>query len=371
MTISDIEIKNFRNYEDETLQFCPEINVLYGDNAQGKTNILEAIYICVFGKSFRSVKDNEIISYGKNEYRITLNLKYGNNSNSIRVIYNRESNKKSIYINDIPIKKYGELIGYVNCVLFSPEDILMVKEGPSLRRKKLNLLISQLKPTYLYNLQQYNKVISQKNALLKNIKNGKSRKEDLIIWNERIAEISLKVIKERMKYVGRLSNIAKEKHLVISENKEDLDIEYIPFLSFNEKLTDEDNINIFLKEIEKKTDEEIIRGISLVGIHKDDVNFIINNKSLKKYGSQGQQRSSVLSYKTAEIEIIKEDTGKYPIFLLDDVMSELDPKRREMMMNELKSMQAVITCTEKEIVKEKRQAKFQEIIAGKLQKRKE
>ena len=361
MFVENIELKNFRNYKEEKIEVCPGANVFYGNNAQGKTNILEAIYLCTFGKSFRPVKDDEMVSYGENKYEIKENIKDTKRSYTIDINYDKEINRKTISINERNIKKYSDLIGYLNCVLFFPEDILMVKEGPNIRRKKIDMLICQLKPSYLYTLQQYNKAVMQRNSVLKGIRKRENSRQNLDVWNNILVDNAIKIVKERKKYIEEISKIAYEKHLSISDEKEPLEIRYAPSI-------DTEDSSIFIKELNKIYDEEVQRGSSLLGPHRDDIDFRIDNKEIKKYASQGQQRSAVLSYKLSEIEIIKRETGRNPIFLLDDVMSELDENRRNIMMEECKNLQSFITCTEKEVLSDFDNASFQEIKEGKLKK---
>ncbi|WP_242853142.1 DNA replication/repair protein RecF [Pseudobacteroides cellulosolvens] len=338
-------LKNYRNYSFLEASFNNGFNIIYGNNAQGKTNILEAIYLCTTGRSHRTNKDNELVKYGEDKYFVkVLFSKEERNDNSIEINYSKKE-KKSILINEIAIKKIGNLMGQLNSVMFSPEDLQIIKEGPSERRRFIDIALSQLKPSYFYNLQQYLRILNQRNYLLKEIYLRKESITTLDVWNQSLAETGSKIIAERIKFIKCLYKIAEKYHKNITNEKEKLEIKYISSIRIDPGR--DDIKNIFLKRLEEEKSKEIQKGTTLVGPQRDDLDILINGTSLKQYGSQGQQRTAILSLKLSELEIVKESSGEYPILLLDDVMSELDSKRREYLIENIKNIQTFITCTDK------------------------
>jgi DNA replication and repair protein RecF len=349
--INRLFLRNYRNYKFLDTKFNDGFNVIYGNNAQGKTNILEAIYLCTTGRSHRTIKDNELIMYGSEKYKIkVIYSKENRNDNSIEINYSAKE-KKSILINEIPIKKIGSLMGQLNSVMFSPEDLQIIKEGPSERRRFIDIALSQLKPSYFYNLQQYIRILNQRNYLLKEIFLRKESINSLDIWNQSLADAGSKIITDRLKFIDELYNKADRYHRNITCNKEKLFIKYISSIRFD---PGKDNIKTaFLKRLDEEKSREIQKGTTLVGPQRDDIEILVNDISLKQYGSQGQQRTAVLSLKLSELEIIKDNSGEYPVLLLDDVMSELDVNRREYLVENIKNIQTFITCTdENEFIKD-------------------
>jgi len=362
--IEQLELENFRNYKKTKTSFSKNVNIIYGENAQGKTNIIEAIFLCAAGRSHRTSKDKELINIDGDRFKVKLLLNKNYKKKEIEYLY--EFGKKQILINEIPIKKMANLMGNLLAVIFSPEDILIVKEGPSLRRRFINITISQLKPSYFYNLQQYNKILNQRNNLLKEIQKNKSLLDTLDIWDEKIAQVGTEIIIDRKKFIDKLNKISKEKHYNLTDNCEQLEIKYKTFLqkiNVNDKESIKDEIiKIFLKN----RNLEFKRCVTVVGPHRDDFDIIINDLPLKNFGSQGQQRTAILSLKLSEIEIIKEETDEYPILLLDDVMSELDNKRKNYLFKSLTNMQTFITCTEKDFFKEYKDISFFRVKNGEI-----
>lgn len=348
MYITNLCLNDFRNYKTLELQFGQNLNIIYGNNAQGKTNILEAIFICAFGKSYRTNRDNEIIRFGEQKYKISLEYKKRDIRTKIEISYTKNE-KKKLKINEIPEKKLSSLVGRFNAVIFSPEDLLVIKEGPSNRRRYIDMALSQLKPSYLYTLQQYSKVIYQRNLVLKNMQENKKFSNTLDIWDLNIAELGSKIMLYRNEYIKKLNTFAKESHLKMTERSENLNIRYSPSI----KITEMDDFNKlkndFYNTLEKNRDKDLIMSATSYGPHKDDYIIEINDKNVKLYGSQGQQRSAVLSLKLAEIEIIKEIQEDYPVLLLDDVMSELDKTRQEFLLKDAGKIQTFITCTDRDI----------------------
>ncbi|TYQ14757.1 UNVERIFIED_CONTAM: DNA replication and repair protein RecF [Acetivibrio alkalicellulosi] len=346
MHIEELELENFRNYKSVKTSFSNKINVIYGENAQGKTNIIESIFLCASGRSHRTSKDAELVNVNSNNFNVKIII---NKNNEKKLIdYQYKSGKKVIMINEIPVKKIGNLMGNLLAVIFSPEDILIIKEGPSLRRRFIDITISQLQPSYFYNLQQYNKILIQRNNLLKEIQKNKSLIETMEIWDEKISEVGSRIVVARNKFLKNLNKISKIKHYKLTNNCEELEIQYKT--NIEEKKFD--SIDLIEKEMIEKLKRirniELKRCVTLIGPHRDDYEIILNGMKLKNFGSQGQQRTAILSLKLSEIEIIKNETDDYPVLLLDDVMSELDKKRREFLLDSIQDIQVFITCTEKD-----------------------
>ena len=335
MYLKSIILKNFRNYSEERIEFNENINVFYGENGEGKTNILEAIFLTSIGKSFRTKKDKELIKFDESNACVEIEYEKIDRDGKIKI---NLCEKKEIFVNGIKIKKLSELLGNINVVLFSPDDINILKNGPSNRRKFLNILISQLRPKYLYNLNLYLKALEQRNNYLRQIKVENIDKKMLEIWNEKIADYGYEVYKYREEFINRIIEKINDIHKKITENKENIKIKYISDCNNKEK---------FLKELTKEENQDIARGYTGKGIHRDDFEVYINGKKVNIYGSQGQHRTVILSLKLTELEIIYDEIGEYPILLLDDFMSELDEKRRNNFFNNIENTQILITCTDK------------------------
>ena len=340
MYVKNLKLNNYRNYKLFDTDFGKGFNVIYGENGQGKTNIIEAIFICSTGKSHRTAHDIELINTEADSFCIDLLFENAVNEKNIKFRYNNKK-QKSIAINDINIKKIGELIGKFNTVLFSPEDILIVKQGPALRRRFIDIALSQIKPSYFYNLQQYNKALNQRNSLLRQIKKNRMYLETLDIWDQTLASFGNEIIKDRKSYIAELGIFVENNHYYISGEKEKLQIKYV------QSVGDED----LLIKIKQSINSDIERESTGYGPHKDDLMYLLNGENLKVYGSQGQQRTAVLSSKLAELEIMETYTNEKPVLLLDDVLSELDENRQKYLFNRINEIQTFITCTEKSIVK--------------------
>ena len=335
MYINKIKLLNFRNYEEQEIELNKDINIFYGDNAQGKTNIIESIFLCSIGKSFRTNKDKELIQFNKNSCVSYIEFEKSDRSGSIKV---NIENKKLIFVNGVKIKKLSELLGNLNIVIFTPDDILILKEGPDKRRRFLDVLISQLRPNYVNCLNLYKQTLEQRNNYLKQIREENKPEEMLEIWDEKLAEYGEKIFLYRKNFIEKIKNKINIIHNEITENKEDLKIEYISDCRTREKYLD-------LLKIRRKLD--IIKGFTTRGSHRDDFNIFINDELVNIYGSQGQNRTVVLSLKIAEMQVIYDEIGEYPILLLDDFMSELDSKRRKNFLDNIKNTQVIITCTDK------------------------
>ena len=352
MFINHILLENYRNYTSLDINLSNDVNIFYGNNGQGKTNLLEAIFFTVIGKSFRGTKDIDIILSGKEKFSIDISVS-DDITESVYIKYNKNK-EKYIKVNSLYLRKTGQLMGSILAVIFSPEDMQLISEGPSVRRKFIDIAISQIKPTYYFDLLQFNKIIYQKNSLLKTIKyqNNTSNKAMLEVWNEQLSEVGAKIIFERSKIINHLSLVAKEKHLKIAEKsaerEENLKILYNSDISreIMEEYEPEKIKNELFYLFESKSEREIEREMTLYGPHRDDIDFKLDDKDMKKFSSQGQKRTAVLSLKLAELELLKEITGRKPIFLLDDVFSELDDKRQEAFLSEIIDVQTFISCVD-------------------------
>lgn len=334
MIVKKIELLNYRNYEYLNIDFNSGINILYGDNAQGKTNILEALYMSGTSKSHKNAKDKETIRFGQEEAHIkTIVIK---NSIEYKIDIHLKAHKlKGIAINGVPIKKATELFGVLNIIFFSPEDLNIIKEGPSERRRFIDMELCQLDKVYLHNLTSYNKALTQRNKLLKDIIDKPSLKDTLDSWDEQLIKYGTEIINRRKKFIDDLNEVIFLIHKKLSGNKEELTITYEPDVTVN-------NYKSALSDARKK-DERFLT--TSVGPHRDDMAFLIKNVDLRKYGSQGQQRTAALSLKLSEIELVKSIIKDEPVLLLDDVLSELDKNRQNQLLGSLDKTQTIITCT--------------------------
>ncbi len=334
MVIESIELKNFRNYKDLNIEFDKGTNILYGDNAQGKTNILEAVYVSGTSKSHKSSKDREMIQFGMDECHI--NTRFLKKEIPYRVdIHLKKNRPKGIAINGIPIKKASELFGIMNIIVFSPEDLSIIKNGPQERRRFIDLELCQLDKLYVYNLVNYNKALIQRNQLLKDLSFHAELMDTLDIWDMQLANYGGKLIERRKSFLLSLGEVVTRIHRSLTGEKEELHILYEPNV-------EPEGI---LAALKRSRDRDIKQKITNVGPHRDDIGFCILENDLRKFGSQGQQRTAALSLKLAEIEIVKKITGDMPVLLLDDVLSELDSKRQNHLLNHINEIQTLITCT--------------------------
>lgn len=352
MYINNLKIKNFRNYENQEIDFDKNINIIYGNNGQGKTNLLEAIYICSIGKSYRTSREKEVIKFGEQFTNIELNVEKEDRKRNIKV--NISENNKNIILNNIKVKKFSEILGNLNIVMFTPDDIDIIKLGPTKRRKFLDIMISQLRPNYVNCLNLYKNTLEQRNEYLKQINNKKINDNMIEIWDEKLAEYGEKIYNYRNEFINKIKEKINNIQGKISEEKEFIEIEYTSDC-FDKKE--------YIKKLQFSKDRDIIRGYTSKGIHRDDFTIYINKKELETYGSQGQQRSVVLSLKLCELEIIYEEIGEYPVLLLDDFMSELDENRRTKFIENIEKAQVIITCTDKIKIKN---AKYFNIENGKV-----
>ena len=335
MIIRSIELRNFRNYENLDIAFDEGTNILYGDNAQGKTNILEAAYMSGTTKSHKGSRDKEMIRFEENEAHIRTVVEKNEKQFQIDM-HLRRNGAKGVAINKIPIKKASELFGILNIVFFSPEDLNIIKNGPAERRRFIDLELCQLDKLYLSDLSSYNKVLNQRNHLLKDIAYRPDLLDTLSVWDTQLIEYGRRIIDKRKTFVDELNQIIQQIHSNISGGRENLILKYEPNI---------DDI-FFEDELSRAKNKDLKLCQTTVGPHRDDMLFSIDGVDIRKYGSQGQQRTTALSLKLAEIHIIKEETGEDPVLLLDDVMSELDLERQEFLVRTLSDIQLFITTTE-------------------------
>lgn len=355
MQIKRLRLRNFRNYDDIRIDFAQAFNIIHGNNAQGKTNIIEAIFLCASGRSHRTSKDIELLKYGADSFDIELLYESEGEQEEITINYCMEERKK-IKINEIPVKKIGDLMGHLNAVIFSPEDLMLVKQGPAERRRFADITLSQLRPSYFYDLQQYARILYQRNTLLKSIVVKRELVSTLDIWDRNLARTGTRIMKARTGFVNKLDGFARVRHNKLTNGEERLNLQYSPSFEYKVGSDDVDVENKFMDLLERNRGKEIQRGTTVIGPHRDDISIVLNEESTKIYGSQGQQRTAVLSMKLAEIDLMKEESGEYPVLLLDDVLSELDDRRKEYLLETIKNVQAFITCTDRRFFQRSKEA---------------
>lgn len=355
MYIKKIKLENFRNYRQTEISLNKGINIFYGNNAQGKTNLLEAIFLCSIGKSFRTKKDKELIHFQADQAKIEIEYQKEDRCGKINVQI--DENKK-VQVNGIPIRKISEMMGNIYTVLFTPDDIHILKNGPAKRRKFLDIMISQVRPRYLKALNQYNRVLSQRNSYLKQIRSLRAEDNVLEIWDENLANYGEKIFQYRTEFIQKIGQKIDKIHETITNQKEKIAIEYMDNFKDRES---------FLKQLKKNRDIDIRTGMTNAGIQRDDFIVWINENKINQYGSQGQHRTAVLSLKISELEIMEEEVGERPILLLDDFMSELDASRRENLLKFMQNDQVIITGTEKDVYpNETYNMKFYYVEKGKI-----
>ena len=334
MVIKSLKLKNYRNYELLDMTFDSKTNILYGDNAQGKTNILEALYLSGTTKSHRGTKDRDLIQFGREESHLETIVEKKGMEFQIDM-HLKKNSPKGIAINKIPIRKASELFGIVHFVFFSPEDLNIIKDGPAGRRRFIDLELSQIDKVYLSNLSNYNRIINQRNSLLKELYHQDHLMDTLDIWDMQLAEYGTKVIESRKQFIRQVNQIIADIHYRLTGGRERIELSYESSLG-----------SLSLEQALKKNRERDIRMKSTsVGPHRDDLCFLSGDLDIRKFGSQGQQRTAALSLKLSEIELVKEVIKDTPILLLDDVLSELDKHRQNYLLDSIHDIQTVITCT--------------------------
>ena len=347
MQITELKLKNFRNYEEITLCPDPGVNLFFGRNGSGKTNLLEAVHYAALGRSHRISNDANVVRYGEEYASSTVGVATCIGQREIAVRFHPgETQKKEIQIDGKKIQKFSDMMGCLRCVIFSPEDLGLIREGPSVRRRYLDMMISQISRRYFIALQQYRTGLDQRNAILRNLRTDPSAGRSLLgIFEEAMAEPAAEIIRERRRIVSLLSDVARETYLRISGTDEQLGIVY------HSSVKETDNIATSLCSLLKENREDDIRlGMTSVGPHRDDLILTLDRNQMKQFASQGQVRTAALSMKLSQMKILKDDSGEEPVLLLDDVMSELDRKRRASLISEILTYQTFITCADREDV---------------------
>lgn len=334
MQIKSIQLQNFRNYESLSMDFSGGVNLLYGDNAQGKTNLLEAVFLAATTKSLRGSKDREIIRLGCGEAHIGASVVSHDFPHRVD-IHLRKNKVKGVAIDGVPIRRSTELLGLIHVIAFCPDDLSMMKNGPSERRRFLDMELCQMDRIYCSNLANYNKVLAQRNNLLKQIGGDMSLKDTVSVWDDQLAKYGSEIIRRRREFVADLAPVVAKKHELLSGGKEQLEIRYAADVN-------EDDLADKLKE---SLSHDLFLRATGNGPHRDDVDFSVNGRNVRLYGSQGQQRTTALSLKLAEIELVRASVKESPVLLLDDVLSELDRNRQLQLLSEIRDIQTIVTCT--------------------------
>lgn len=399
MYITSIHICNFRNYRRLDVSVEPSINVLYGENAQGKTNLIEALYLCACARSHRTAKDRELILHGESQYTVEIVLaphgdtsrnegdravapslssndrkspSHTNYEETITLTYQDASDgvsgpikpKRIAYQDHVPFEKISDFLGLFHAVIFAPEDLLLIKDGPSVRRRYLDLLISQVRPRYFHDLSTYSRLLQQKNKTIKNLRQRKSLHtlteaeiSELEIWDYPLAEAAAGILVERILFIERIRRIAGEKHEQISGGKEHLFVRYrtVPGLLTDEIQTDPSGERTVIRDFllsrwKSSEQDDYEKGSVTYGPHRDDLELSLDGDGLRAFASQGQQRSAALALKLSELKILREETGENPVLLLDDVFSELDASRRACLLRNIEDAQVFITCTDRTFI---------------------
>ncbi len=377
MQITQVQLENFRNYRRLDISVGPSINVFFGENAQGKTNLIEAIYLCACARSHRTARDREMIYHGEDGYKVTLSIHSDARKDSsgqrneyeetvflqyIDAVQTPEGLRKARRVvgqDGVPFERISDFIGIFHAVIFAPEDLLLIKEGPSVRRRYLDLLISQVRPTYFFDLQTYAKILMQRNRTLKMLRQQKGlhelsslEKSEIEIWDYPLAQVGARMIRERIYFAQKVQLFAGEKHEQISGGKERLFVRYrtISGLSTEDDKTTQEIEEILLKRWKSTHQEDYEKGSTTFGPHRDDLEMSLDGDGLRSFASQGQQRSAALAMKLAELMILREETGENPVLLLDDVFSELDSGRRSCLLQNIGDAQVFISCTDRTFI---------------------
>lgn len=379
MIIRKIELSHYRNYADQEIVAEPGINVFFGDNAQGKTNILEAVYLCACARSHRTARDADLIGHGADQYGVKLTFvnrdKY---EETLEIRYleavpgdmQRGRAMRLVYHNGVRLEKISDFIGLFHAVIFAPEDLMLVKEGPSTRRRYLDLLISQVRPTYFVRLQQYARYLQQRNKLLKDLRESgyprqQTLNEELLlqidVWNQSLAEQAAGLIEQRLIYADAIAELAAQAQDRISSGKEQLFVKYKTIAGIRSGMKQDEIFTIYMQKLKSMINEDIEKGSTGAGPHRDDLELSLDGDGLKVFASQGQQRSAVLALKLAELAVLRREIGEAPVLLLDDVMSELDESRRGSLLDNIQDSQVFVTCTDtQQIMREFRQEQLRD-----------
>ncbi|GCF92396.1 DNA replication and repair protein RecF [Enterococcus florum] len=352
MKLNKLQLRNYRNYQNLGLDFPHHLTIFLGENAQGKTNLLESIYVLAMTRSHRTNSEQELIGWDEEFAQIKGRISKGTSELELELLLTKKGRKSKI--NHIEQKRLSSYIGQLNVILFAPEDLSIVKGSPQMRRRFIDMELGQISPVYLYNLTQYQKVLKQRNTYLKQLSEKKQTDEIYLdVLTEQLVDFGGKVVLDRLHFIDRLEYWSNTLHTRITNQRERLVIDYLSSFSFEKRdlsLIQE----VFMQELQKSRRREIFRGTTIVGPHRDDLRFLVNDQNVQTYGSQGQQRTTALSIKLAEIDLIKEETGEYPVLLLDDVMSELDDNRQIHLLEAIEGkVQTFLTTTTLDHVKGK------------------
>ena len=347
MVIKSVSFENFRNLGNTEIFPDEGINVIYGDNAQGKTNLIEALWLFTGGRSFRGAKDNEMIAFGEKFARIRLNFYACQRDQTLEIII--QNNKRSAILNDVPRNYLSQIVGSFCSVVFSPDHLTLIKSGPEERRNFIDAALCQIMPSYASHLSRYKRILNERNSLLKDIPRHRELEDTLDIWNDRLAYEGAAIALERFRYIRLLSEPAIEFYQGISRNKERLQLVYKTCYGGSEQMEFAELREKMMNVLTEKQRDDIDCGYTGSGIHRDDLLVRINDKEARSFGSQGQQRSAVLALKLAEASVLGQEKGEKPVILLDDVLSELDRSRQNYLIHELSGLQVFITCCESEI----------------------
>ncbi len=343
MRITGLQLNNFRNYESAAIAPCPGVTVLYGNNAQGKTALVEAIILCCTGRSHRTPRDKELIRWDQAGGRVAVQAERTDGSHEIELTLNPVT-RKTVKIGGRTLQRTGELMGHLNGVLFAPEDLRIVKDGPAERRRFIDMELSQIRPNYYYALQLYNRALNQRNHLLREIAVKPGLRDTLDEWDAQLARYGAEVMDRRRSFIQQVSASAERSHAEISGGAERLTAAYQP--SVNSEESGAALAETIMRALYLSRENDIRRGTSTVGPHRDDLMLLLSGMDVRVYGSQGQQRTAALSLKLAELDIMRREVGEWPVLLLDDVMSELDPTRRRQLLKRFEGVQTIVTCTD-------------------------
>ena len=341
MKITRAQLTNFRSYEACELTPCGGVNVLLGDNGQGKTNVLEALYLCCTGRSHRTRQDRELIRWGADFAAVRAEAERRDGSHEVELVL-PALGRRRIRVAGQEVSRSGELMGHVTGVLFSPEDLRTVKDGPAERRRFVDMALSQIRPAYYYALQRYNRALKQRGEALKAIAAQPALMATLDRWDEQLASAGAELMRHRRAYIEKLSAVAGETHRGIADDRERLELKYLPSVTMG------DDAQANLEALFGARETDLRRLTTSVGAHRDDVLILVDGRDVRAYGSQGQQRTAALSMRLSELDVMKEALGEWPMLMLDDVMSELDPGRRRQLVSHLAGIQTFITCTDAE-----------------------
>jgi len=343
MIITEIQLKQFRNYEGAVFAPSPGVTVLYGPNGVGKTNLLEAIHLCALGRSHRLSQDKELILKGKEAALCQVSCRRNDGQHQVSVkLTPSQARKKQICINGKKALRIGEMMGHVTCVMFAPEDLQLVKEGPAIRRRFLDMQISQAQPAYFYDLQRYMQALNQRNILLRQMKGDVNAPEKamLPVWEEQLARTGLNIIRRRRLFMEEMAPMAREKYAAISGR------DWEVFDVFYKSCLVKEDADFMMSAYEKTRHEDIRRGTTSLGPHREDMILTLSGRDMKTFASQGQIRTAALALKLSELELLTRWSGESPALLLDDVMSELDARRRSLLLEHIKDVQTFVTCTD-------------------------